>query len=123
MGKLESNISFVKVDRFSNKCITRLRIMHGRRARMEQIAAVTKQHENSQAPPTPEKEGTDGGESKDGSKDLEKSEPDKKTDDIDDEDDESGNESEGTTAEVEVPEEVNYYNIIKFERKMNYFGF
>jgi hypothetical protein len=60
----------------------RLKMMHGRRARMEQIAAVTKQHENSQPPPTPEKD--EGGESKD----------------------ESGNESEGTTAEVEVPEEV-----------------
>ena len=71
---------------------------------MEQIAAVTKQHENSQPPPTPEKD--EGGESKDGSKDLEKSEPEKKNDDLDDEEDESGNESEGTTAEVEVPEEV-----------------
>jgi hypothetical protein len=79
-------------------------MMHGRRARMEQIAAVTKQHENSQPPPTPEKD--EGGESKDGSKDLEKSEPEKKNDDLDDEEDESGNESEGTTAEVEVPEEV-----------------
>jgi hypothetical protein len=90
-------------------------MMHGRRARMEQIAAVTKQHENSQPPPTPEKD--EGGESKDGSKDLEKSEPEKKNDDLDDEEDESGNESEGTTAEVEVPEEVNSVKI----QHINYF--
>jgi hypothetical protein len=107
-ARSESNFVYFNSEVLSKLiCIFRLKIMHGRRARMEQIAAVTKQHENSQPPPTPEKEGIDGGESKDGSKDLEKSEPDKKTDDIEDLDDESGNESEGTTAEVEVPEEVN----------------
>lgn len=85
---------------------------------MEQIAAVTKQHENSQPPPTPEKD--EGGESKDDSKDLEKSEPDKKNDDLDDEEDESGNESEGTTAEVEVPEEVKYHETGKRRNEFNY---
>jgi len=95
----------------TNWMFHRLKMMHGRRARMEQIAAVTKQHENSQPPPTPEKD--EGGESKDGSKDLEKSEPEKKNDDLDDEEDESGNESEGTTAEVEVPEEVKIHVLHK----------
>ncbi|XP_065342167.1 bromodomain adjacent to zinc finger domain protein 2B-like isoform X13 [Cloeon dipterum] len=100
------NVAQLRKDRWAiDGKIRKLRMMHGRKARMEQIAAVTKQHENSLAPPTPEKEGMDGGESKDGTKDLEKSEPDKKNDIDDDDDEESGNESEGTTAEVEVPEE------------------
>ncbi|XP_059475219.1 bromodomain adjacent to zinc finger domain protein 2B-like isoform X2 [Neocloeon triangulifer] len=98
------NVAQLRKDRWAiDGRMRKLRILHSRKSRMEQIAAVTKQHENSLM--TPEKEGMDGGESKDGSKDLDKSDLEKKTDIDDDDDDESGNESEGTTAEVEVPEE------------------